>query len=67
MSGKMGAGTSIRAEERFIEMTIEQIKDEVYYYIGKRITNDEAEEILWFIEDNPGVSLDEIVQEYFSC
>ena len=48
-------------------MTVEQIKKEVYYYIGKKISDDEALEIMYFVEDCPGASLDEIVSEYFSC
>lgn len=48
-------------------MTIEQIKKEIYYYVGKRATNEEAEEILGFIEDTPDASLDEIISEYYSC
>ena len=64
----MSVGISIKAEGRSINMmTIKQIKEEVYYYIGKHITDGDAEEILGFVEDNSETSLDEIIQEYFSC
>ena len=48
-------------------MTIEQIKKEVWYYCGKEATDEEAEEILGFVEDNPNASLDEIISDYYSC
>lgn len=48
-------------------MSIEQIKQEVYYYRGKLPTVDEAEEILDFAEMNPTASLDEIISDYYSC
>ena len=48
-------------------MTIKEIKEEIFYYIGERATDEEAEEILGFVEDNPGASLDEIVSEYYGC
>ena len=67
MFGQMAAGASIKVEGRFINMTIKQVKDEIYYYVGKRATDDEAEEVLGFIEDNPEASLDEIISEYYSC
>lgn len=46
-------------------MTIEQIKEEIYYYIRERATDEEAEEILDIMKNNPQVSLDEIVAEYY--
>lgn len=48
-------------------MTIKEVKEEVLYYLRRRATNEEAEEILGFIEDNPDTSLDEIISEYYSC
>lgn len=48
-------------------MTAEMIKKEVYYYCGKSITNNEAEEILAFAEDCPGASLSELVEDYYNC
>lgn len=46
-------------------MTIEQIKEEIYYYICVRATTEEAEEIRDIMESNPHASLDEIVAEYY--
>lgn len=48
-------------------MTIEQIKKEVYYYLGRKATDEEAEEILAYAEDCPGTSLDEIISDYYDC
>jgi hypothetical protein len=48
-------------------MSIEQIKNEVYYYIGKKASTQEAKEIQAFAEDCPGASLDEIISEYYGC
>ena len=47
-------------------MTIEQMKKEIWYYAGKKATDEEADEILGFSEDNPEVSLDEIIQDYYA-
>ena len=44
---------------------IEKIKKEVYYYNGRQITDDEALEILEFKNENPGASLDEILNDYY--
>lgn len=48
-------------------MSIESIKQEVYYCIGRRPTVQEAEEILDFAEMNPSASLDEIISDYYGC
>jgi hypothetical protein len=48
-------------------MTIKEIKDEVLYYLRRRATDKEAEEILGFVEDNPEASLDEIISDYYGC
>lgn len=47
-------------------MTIEQMKKEIWFYAGKKATNQEAEEIIGFMEDNPSASLDEIIQDYYA-
>lgn len=47
-------------------MSVEQIKKEAYYYLGRDITEAEAEEILAFTEDCPSASLDEILSDYFN-
>jgi hypothetical protein len=46
-------------------MSIEMIKNEVLYYCGLKISNQEAEEIKAFVEDCPGASLDEIISDYY--
>ena len=48
-------------------MSIETIKREVYYYLGRRPTVQEAEEIMDFAESNPSASLSEIVADYYGC
>ena len=48
-------------------MSIEMIKNEVYYYCGMKVTNREAQEIKAFAEDCPGASLDEIIADYYNC
>lgn len=48
-------------------MSIEMIKNEVYYYCGMKATNQEAREIKAFAEDCPGASLDEIISDYYGC
>lgn len=47
-------------------MTVEQMKKEIWFYAGKKATNQEAEEIIGFMEDNPSASLDEIIQDYYT-
>ena len=46
-------------------MTIKEVKEEVYYYTGKRIDDDLAFEILDHIEDHPNQSHAEIINGYF--
>lgn len=48
-------------------MSIEQVKRDVYYYLGRRPTVQEAEEIMDFAEMNPSASLDEIISDYYGC
>jgi hypothetical protein len=47
--------------------TIDEIKREVMYYLRRKATTEEAEEILDFYENNPGASLDEIISDYYGC
>ena len=47
-------------------MSIEKMKREIWYYSGKKATDEEAEEIIGFAEDNPNASLDEIIQDYYA-
>jgi hypothetical protein len=47
--------------------TIQDVKDEVYYYTGKKNVSDaEAKEILWFVETNKA-PLGEVIEAYYSC
>lgn len=46
-------------------MTIKEVKEEVYYYTGKRVDDDLAFEILDYIEAHPQQDHAEIVQGYF--
>lgn len=46
-------------------MTIKEVKEEVYYYTGKRIDDDLAFEILDHIETHPQQHHAEIIQGYF--
>lgn len=48
-------------------MSIEQIKNEVLYYCGMKVSTREAEEIRGFAEDSPGASLSEIISDYYGC
>lgn len=48
-------------------MSIKQMKKEIWFYAGKKATDEEANEIIGFVEDNPDASLDEIISEYYSC
>ena len=45
--------------------TLEQIKKDVLYYCGKNATDEEAEEILGFVENNPEVPSEEIIADYY--
>lgn len=46
-------------------MSIEQIKNEVLYYCGMKVSTREAAEIKAFAEDCPAASLDEIIADYY--
>lgn len=48
-------------------MSIEMIKKEVYYCIGRRPTVQEAEELMDFVELNPCADLSEIISDYYGC
>jgi len=48
-------------------MTVKEIIEEVEYYIGKRISKREAEEIKWHLENHPHATLEEIVSAYYGC
>ena len=48
-------------------MTIDQIKREIEYYTGSPVSDDEANEILAFKEENPRADLSEIISDYFGC
>ena len=47
--------------------SLESIKREIFYYLGKNVPDDEAEEIMYMKEDNPTASLDEIISDYYGC
>ena len=48
-------------------MSIEMIKNEIYYYTGMKASTQEAQEIKAFVEDCPGASMDEIISDYYGC
>jgi len=48
-------------------MDIKQIKKEVEYYLGRKATDEEANEILGFVEYCPSASLEEIILGYYGC
>lgn len=48
-------------------MTIQTIKKEVDYYLGRKATDEEAQEILDLKEENPHASLGEIIADYYEC
>ena len=48
-------------------MTIQQIKKEVYYYLGRAATDEQAAEILDFKNQNSHASLGEIIADYYEC
>lgn len=57
----------IRGFEEEQIMTLEQMKKEIYYYIGENVPDEEAEDILGLVEELPGTPLNEIISEYYSC
>lgn len=46
---------------------IETIKQEVYYYVGKKISDREAKEIKMFADFHKTTPLGEIIEAYYSC
>lgn len=46
-------------------MSIEYIKEEVEYYTGKKCSDEEAQEILWHV--NQGKNLEEVISAYYGC
>ena len=46
--------------------SLQEIKDEVYYYVGKRIGDDEAKEIQWHANYHKNTSLGEIIEAFYS-
>lgn len=48
-------------------MTLEQIKEEIYYYSDIEPTDEEAEEILDFYKANPNADLSAIITDYYGC
>lgn len=48
-------------------MSIETLRKEIYYYTGKKPSDDEVEEIKYFVEQNPDSDLSEIISDYYSC
>lgn len=47
------------------QQVIDQVKKDVYYYTGRKATDEEALEIIDFRVDNPNASLDEIIKDYY--
>lgn len=48
-------------------MTIEEIKKNIYYYAGIEASDEEAEEILYYCESNPRADLSAIISDYYCC
>ena len=47
-------------------MTLEEVKEEIYYYNGKKNVSDaEAKEILWFVETNKA-PIGEVIEAYYT-
>lgn len=46
-------------------MSIDQMKKEIWFYVGFIATDEEAEEIIGFMEDNPSAPLDEVIRDYY--
>ena len=45
---------------------LSRIKEEVYYYLGREVSDEEALEVLDFAEAKPYAELSEIVSDYFN-
>lgn len=49
-------------------MSIETLRKEIYYYTGKKPSDEEVEEIKDFYEQSPHSDLSEIISDYYySC
>ena len=48
-------------------MSIETLRKEIYYYTGKKPSDEEVEEIIDFYEQSPDSDLSEIISDYYSC
>lgn len=48
-------------------MTIEQLKKEIYYYAGIKLTDEEAWEIYDIMQENSHADLSAIVADYYGC
>lgn len=45
---------------------LSRIKEEIYYYLGREVSDEEALEVLDFAQSNPDADLSEIVSDYFN-
>lgn len=45
---------------------LKRIKEEIYYYLGREVSDEEALEVLDFAQSNPDADLSEIVSDYFN-
>lgn len=43
-----------------------RIKEEIYYYLGRELSDEEALEVLDFAESKPDADLSEIISDYFN-
>lgn len=48
-------------------MSIETLRKEIYYYTGKKPSDEEVEEIMDFVKLNPSTDLSEIISDYYGC
>ena len=46
---------------------LETLRKEIYYYTGKKPSDEEVEEIKDFYEQSPNSDLSEIISDYYSC
>ena len=48
-------------------MSIETLRNEIYYYTGKKPSDDEVEEIMDFVKQSPESDLSSIISDYYGC
>lgn len=48
-------------------MSIEFLRGEIYYYKGFKPTDEEVEEIKYFVDQNPMSHLSEVISDYYGC